>query len=613
MKTTKLATLVLLACMGLGLSGCATQQPKTRIERAADLPRFSYPVQGDLLALLNDPGRFSKLSQQAASDASQVLERYDITERATQRQYLGLLAQVAMLDGQNARASALLDQIGVLQDKPADKLLSGLVSKAMLGAIEQTGGRNSPAYAAEVGRRVRVALNGMPFAVIENDVKRAKASTEFLGPALATGRVREVLQPVVNKTGALSSDMLPSLIGAQYTLRFMLPLKDVLIQTYGDYLRANQQRKPDIWAERDVQLPPGRAFKPVVVAVWDSGVDTALFGSQGVLEPGGKPSFIAFDRYARSSTTPLLPIPTELQTQLPQLQLRAKGMSDAQSNIDSPEAEEAKRFLSGLSAESYKQAQEAMRLTGVYQHGTHVAGIAVAGNPYAHLLNGRIEFGHTLLPDPCPSLELEQRSAKNFQAYVDFFRERGARVVNMSWGGNVRSYESALELCGLGGSSAERKALARSYFQIHWDALQQAMASAPGILFVASAGNSANDPSFNEAYPSSIRLPNLITVGAVDLAGDEAPFTSYGPTVVVHANGYQVESFVPGGRRMAMSGTSMSAPQVTNLAAKMIAVKPDITSQELIKIIQSTGDKTADGRRNLMHPRRALEAIGFKG
>ena len=29
----------------------------------------------------------------------------------------------------------------------------------------------------------------------------------------------------------------------------------------------------------------------------------------------------------------------------------------------------------------------------------------------------------------------------------------------------------------------------------------------------------------------------LISVGAGDKAGDEAPFTSYGPTVAVHANG----------------------------------------------------------------------------
>ena len=53
----------------------------------------------------------------------------------------------------------------------------------------------------------------------------------------------------------------------------------------------------------------------------------------------------------------------------------------------------------------------------------------------------------------------------------------------------------------------------------------------------------------NEFIPSSIQLPNLIT-GAVDKAGDGAPFTSHGPPVVVHSNGYEVDSYVPGGQRM---------------------------------------------------------------
>jgi subtilisin family serine protease len=172
----------------------------------------------------------------------------------------------------------------------------------------------------------------------------------------------------------------------------------------------------------------------------------------------------------------------------------------------------------------------------------------------------------------------------------------------------VKDYENALELCNIGKTAEERKAIARELFDIENGALTKAMASAPQILFVTSAGNSNQDATFAEDTPAGIVLPNLITVGAVDKAGDEAPFTSYGPTVKVHANGYQVESFLPGGDRVALSGTSMSSPQVTNLAAKILAVNPKLTPPEVIAIIQQTAEKTADGRRVLIHPAKAVEA-----
>ena len=39
---------------------------------------------------------------------------------------------------------------------------------------------------------------------------------------------------------------------------------------------------------------------------------------------------------------------------------------------------------------------------------------------------------------------------------------------------------------------------------------------------MAAAGNSNSDSSFNETIPASLKLPNLLVVGAVDKAGDEA-------------------------------------------------------------------------------------------
>ena len=604
-------TRLLSLLLALGVSTTAIAQGKPRIEKAADLPRFSYRIDGSVEDVIRDDAKFRRFAADVRRDAESVLAGYQIDDRATLRQLEGELAQLDVLEGNLDAALQRAARIKELQEKPADKLMSGLQLRAMIAARRKVGDSASDAYRAETGRIIDAELAQMPYDVVQNEVKEAKASAEIASEALTLGYVRNVIQPTVDKAGALSSDLAPVIVNAKYRLVASLPLKPTLIETYGRYLAAHKVDKPDIWAARNVELPSGRPYAKVNVAVWDGGVDTTLFGDR-VVKDGGAPAVIAFDRYTKPATGALQPIPVELRSRIPQLKSRLKGFSDLQSNIDSPEASEVKQYLSTLKPDEYKGAIEELGLAGNWMHGTHVAGITMAGNPYARLVTGRIEFDWHLLPDPCPTRELALRDARNQQAYVDFFKRHGVRVVNMSWGGNVKGIEEQLELCNIGKSPDERKQLARDYFEIQKTALTKAFASAPGILFITAAGNSNEDASFSEDIPAGIALPNLMTVGAVDKAGDEASFTSYGPTVVVHANGYQVESTIPGGDKLAESGTSMASPQVANLAAKILAVNPKLTPQQVIAVIRDTADKTADGRRTLVNPKKALQKVEEK-
>ena len=52
----------------------------------------------------------------------------------------------------------------------------------------------------------------------------------------------------------------------------------------------------------------------------------------------------------------------------------------------------------------------------------------------------------------------------------------------------------------------------------------------------------------------------------------------------------------------------MASPQVANLAAKLLVVNPKLKPAELIDIIVKTAERSADGRRNLIHPKKALAA-----
>lgn len=584
-----------------------TAQNKPRIERAADLPRFSYKIDGKVEDLVRRADAFAAFGAAVRRDLEAVLAGYDIPDRATQRDLLTQLALLDFLDGRHEQAIARAEQARSLQEKPADKLISGLRLRAAAAAAKAHA-LNSDAYRQAVAEFIARELAAAPFATVANEVRELKQSAELIGEALILGRAREVLRPIVDKSGSLSSEFSASVLSARYALTVALPLKAVYTEAFTRYLAANQVAKADIWQTRDVALPAEGVYQPVKLAVWDSGTDTALFAAQLARDAKKRPLVIGFDRYARPRNTELQVISPALRAKLPQMKARTKGLSDLQSNIDSAEASEVKTYLSQLAPDQYKVAIEELNLIGNYTHGTHVAGIAMAGNPHARLLVARIEFGHTLKPDPCPSLALAKRDAANTMATVAFFKKHGVRVVNMSWGGDVKSIEGELEQCGMGATPEARKAMARELFDVWRASLTKAMASAPGILFVTAAGNSGDDATFTESIPAGIVLPNLLTVGAVDLAGDEASFTSYGPTVKVHANGYQVESYLPGGERVAFSGTSMSSPAVAGLAAKMLSANPKLKPTELIERIVTTAERSADGRRNLMHPKKALAA-----
>ena len=65
--------------------------------------------------------------------------------------------------------------------------------------------------------------------------------------------------------------------------------------------------------------------------------------------------------------------------------------------------------------------------------------------------------------------------------------------------------------------------------------------------------------------------------------------------------------------RMAWSGTSMAAPQVANLAAKLWAIEPRLSVAEVIALIVDGADPVEDGQRSLLHPKRSLERLAARG
>jgi len=604
-----------VAVLTLGaLRPAAYAGDKKVVRTESDLPQFNYAIPGTATALVtSDDATFNAFAAKVGADVDSVLNNYDIQDRATLRDLLSTRLALQLLSGtQDQAALATIAQIRELEDKPDAKLLSNLGALAYIKAHMATGQRSGPAFEQAYADALNASLAPLPWAVVGNRVKEAKSSSEIVSEALVLGQVQAGMEPAVAKSHQLSSNLAWSLVGVRVLLTERLPLKAITVAAFTKDVAANNVQKPDIWAARDVTLAAADKPTPVVVGVWDSGVDFSDFPGQIYTDPHPAPQFdphgLAFDLESLPAHGALMPLDAQQIADYPKFRGYLKGFSDLQQSIDSPEADALKQHLAAMSAADVPAFFETLELYANYIHGTHVAGIASRGNPAARLALGRITFDWHNTPLK-PTEELVQRSAASYQVYVRWFRDHGVRVVNMSWGGTPQDYESALEKNGVGKDAAERKAIARHFFDEDSASLKAALASAPDILFICAAGNSDANSGFNETEPAEFKLPNLLTVGAVDQAGDETSFTSYGDTVLVDANGYQVTSNVPGGGTLQLSGTSMASPNTTNLAAKLIALDPKLTPPQVIKLIVDGATPSADGRRHNIDPQQSVALL----
>jgi subtilisin family serine protease len=207
---------------------------------------------------------------------------------------------------------------------------------------------------------------------------------------------------------------------------------------------------------------------------------------------------------------------------------------------------------------------------------------------------------------PCWTRELAVREAESIGELLAFIVASGARVVNMSWGRAERAYLSNLAQCAPGMPVDERRALARFTVDTIRAVLQVGMRAAPQVLFVGAAGNAGT--SVEAANPATrFSLPNFLLVGAVDRLGARARYSNVGPEVTVYANGDRVPARLPGGALSYPTGTSMATPNVSNAAAKMLAVNPTLTGAELRNLLEQSSDTNATGDR-LLHTIRAVRA-----
>jgi thermitase len=197
-------------------------------------------------------------------------------------------------------------------------------------------------------------------------------------------------------------------------------------------------------------------------------------------------------------------------------------------------------------------------------HGTHVSGIIAAAGNNAY---GVVGVDRNAQIMPLKFLDANGNgSTDQAVAGIYFAVSLGARVITARGG-------------GVDASPALQNAI--SYANSH------------NVVFVTAAGNDGTNNDYLASYPASFRLPNELSVAAVDRSGQLPSFSNYGArTVDIAAPGVGILSDAPANvsanRLETLSGTSMSTAYVSGVAALLAGYAPGLTAAQIVQRIDAT-------------------------
>lgn len=203
------------------------------------------------------------------------------------------------------------------------------------------------------------------------------------------------------------------------------------------------------------------------------------------------------------------------------------------------------------------------------EHGTHCSGIIGALRENGVGLKGQSNFLKIMPIRAVPDGDERDKDIANAIRYAV---DNGATVISMSFGKQYSPGKEAVDAA-------------------------VAYASEKGVLLVHAAGNSSANIDVAKNFPTAqmktgTLADNWIEVGASSISPDAnlpADFSNYGQkTVDLFAPGKDIYSTTPDGTYSVYSGTSMATPEVAGIAALILSQRPELTGQQVKKLLTST-------------------------
>jgi len=243
MSNRRCLSLLLVLCLLPELISCAAksiddgraeQIQKVRIEKLDDLPRHMYKVPDTAVKLMNDEAQFRDFLTKFEADLILDLEKYDITDKTTVKNFYALLTATAMIEDRYDDALKYIQLRREMEDKPDLKLTTGITASTIIRARQQKEMAFEEAFRAEL----KASLEKLPYNTVANVVKEIKSGTEIMSENLFIGIILEKVEPAA-KSGEISRDLAETLIYVKMQMKDYLQLKDIIVEEFARYIAAN--------------------------------------------------------------------------------------------------------------------------------------------------------------------------------------------------------------------------------------------------------------------------------------------------------------------------------------------------------------------------------------
>lgn len=613
-----IATALMLACECRAIA--SIEPPTTaggrRIVRSVqDLPQRTYKLDATAEEIFADTcPALDELAEQLLRDVRHDLELLKIEDDASQRLLHVRMTELAIFRGNFRMAYEHVNRAAALQPSERSRAARGHILRAIIASQDGMLHVNEEMiYTTTLNASIRRAPRATTHQFMRDFMLRTESATK---ETIRKSMIAGFHDRLDRFRGKFPEDAAHNIIAAANQVRVLARYVEPTRAVFRQLLAEHAITATDLWTPRTTGIDAPVDGTPVLVAIFDSGVDAESFPTRMWSNPAESHNGLDDDSngitddvqgigFASGMSDDSRRIIAAIELDRDRSYLFFQTAEDLRSGIETPDVLQYAKYLNGAPAQEVTKLRSFLSEVGKYVHGTHVAGIAAEGNPFIRIADIR----HSNQDGSDGTTTCECRAEK-FAEVAAFIKSHHVRVVNMSWSFSFKNVLDSIRAEHPEASATEQDRLATECLAIRKLAIVTMIQQCPGTLFVACAGNNADDTVFQDAVPAGLDLPNLVVVGSTDSQDDISAFSSTGKNVRFYACGEQIESLFPGGVPGRLSGTSTAAPHFTNLAARLLAAHPELSPTEVIELIRASADPLP-GHEGcfIINPRRTLETL----